>query len=368
MNEYALNKSSPDNLNSFQTSVERISRTDFRECTPERAVEIIEDLLSADSNLNKPHSLLVHQRAKLLTILIGAYTKLNRLNDGWKAVVNLICLKPYSETSQQLLTSMARLMRHRSGGAIVLLISCKPRLHIALATKEKLESILNGEFKIIIVVGQRSAEMLPTQLHDDILAVRANDNYESLPIKITEALQFIYRSFGDGTCCFKIDEDLPILNGNRLKELMSLLRKSNLDYAGFAGNNKENFERTWHFGKCEDPVLSRRAYGKRYPGAFAYGPFYYLSQNAINAFAEETLKFPDEILGHLYEDKFIGDTLREAGVKLSALSPDEWIPAVGSQWWTINRQWDGLTISLLQIKSRLGLNFDYNLIKNELVI
>jgi hypothetical protein len=188
----------------------------------------------------------------------------------------------------------------------------------------------------------------------DFLVVDANDNYESLPEKITKTFEYIYRTFADNTKCFKVDEDLPISNGEQLQELMLALSQSKFDYAGFAGNNKENFERTWHYGKCENTELSRRPYGKRYPGAFAYGPFYFLSSNAVRAFTSETIRFPDEILGHLYEDKFVGDTLREAGITISALEPNEWITAVGKQWWTINRLWNETENKLLNAEINLA--------------
>jgi len=306
-----------------------------------QVVRVITRLFKADQELNQPHSLLVHQRSKLLFELLRAYADLGRSRDCWSTVKELACLQPYADNTEELIEVVAKSTRTQDRTNIILLISCHPRVSIALNTREKLRKILGENFRVLIVLGQREEKMHPPQMLDDLLVVDANDNYESLPEKITKALQYIYSTFGTGTSCFKVDEDLPINDSEQLRRLLKALSESSLDYAGFAGNNKENFERTWHFGKCEDKALSRRPYGKRYPGAFAYGPFYYLSFKALKAFSSETIRFPDEILGHLYEDKFVGDTLRETGITISALAPKEWIAAVGQHWWTINRRWEG---------------------------
>lgn len=341
MNEYAAVENQPENIQTFKNALDALSKTQLDECAPDRTIEIIESLFEADELLNKPHTLLIHQREKLLLALLDAYASIGRVQDCWRVIVRLACLKPYSKEVQQLMGAVARAMRREPSTRLVLLISCKPRLHIAEATKERLQPLLGEKFRILVVLGQRGENMQPTHLEKDHLVVRANDNYESLPSKITEALQFIYHHFGEGTCCFKIDEDLPIANGVQLQRLMNLLCETNLNYSGFAGNNKENCERTWHYGKCEDPVINRKPHSKRFPGVYAYGPFYYLSAKSVAAFAHETLCFPDELQGNLYEDWFVGNTLRMAGIDLSAFSPKEWIDAFGEHWWTVNRYWDG---------------------------
>lgn len=325
----------------FTVALAALINANIGKAPAQTVVEVITRLFRADEQLNQAHSLLVHQRAKLTLELLRAYADLGRTKECWHTVKQLACLQPYSQNIRELIEVVAKSVRTEVATSIVMLISCHPRLSIALKTREKLRKMLGSDFRILIVVGQRESEMHPPHLLEDMLVVDANDNYESLPEKITKAFQYIYTRFGAGTNCFKVDEDLPIQNSSELAHLMTALSKSKLDYAGFAGNNRDNFERTWHFGKCEDTKLSRRPYGKRYPGAFAYGPFYYLSFNSLKAFVSETIRFPDEIVGHIYEDKFVGDTLREAGITISALHPAEWIPAVGQQWWTINRMWSG---------------------------
>lgn len=312
-----------------------------------KVIDVITKLFEADEALNQPHTLLVHQRSKLLFELLGAYAKENENVNCWSTVKKMAVLKPYSPEMPKLIEAVAKSLRTQRSSNLVLLISCHPRVAIAIATRARLQKILGTDFRILIVLGQREAPIHPPILEDDLLVVDANDNYESLPEKITKTFEFIYRTFGENTKCFKVDEDLPIEDGEQLKKLMLSLSQSKFNYAGFAGNNKANFERTWHFGKCENIELSRRPYGKRYPGPFAYGPFYFLSAKSIQAFASETIRFPDEILGHLYEDKFVGDTLREACINISALDPDEWIKAVGTQWWTVNRLWDDCENKLL---------------------
>lgn len=337
--DYATKGAKTEQKAAFAEAVKQLASSSLGTAPSRKVIDVINNLFEADEALNQPHTLLVHQRAKLLFELLGAYANEQENINCWNTVKKMAVLKPYAPEIPDLIEAVAKSTRTQRSTNIVLLISCHPRIAIATATRARLQEILGSNFRILIVLGQREAPFHQPVLHDDLLVVDANDNYESLPAKITKTLEYIYRTFGSKTTCFKVDEDLPIKNGEQLKKLMLSLSQRNFDYAGFAGNNKTNFERTWHYGKCEDTELSRRPYGKRYPGAFAYGPFYFLSSKSIRAFASETIRFPDEILGHLYEDKFIGDTLREAGITISALDPNEWIEAVGRHWWTINRLW-----------------------------
>lgn len=332
----------------FASALAALTELNGEKISPARVVDLINRLFEADDQLNHPHTILVHQRAKLLSILLESYAQLSKIGDCWSTVKKIACLQPYSENIEPLIETVANSLRCEKRTNVVLLISCHPRVSIALTTQKKLKELLGAQFRVIIVLGQRTLDMHPSYLLDDVLVVDSDDNYESLPGKVTKAFQFIYSHFGAGTNCFKVDEDLPINDAGQLKRLMTELSRSRLNYAGFAGNNRENFERTWHFGKCEDKSLSRRPYGKRYPGAFAYGPFYYLSASALKTFCCETIRFPDEIIGHLYEDKFVGDTLREGGYTINALCPEEWVPAVGENWWTVNRLWSGKVNSILQ--------------------
>lgn len=338
--DYAAKEEKAEQKAAFAAAVSALASSRLGTAPSRKVINVITQLFDADEELNQPHTLLVHQRAKLLFELLGAYAKENENTNCWSTVKKMAVLQPYAPEIPNLIDVVAKSLRTQGPSNLVLLISCQPRLAIAMATRKRLQEILGSNFRILIVLGQREAPLHPPILNDELIVVDANDNYESLPEKITKTFEYIYRTFGENTNCFKVDEDLPINNSDQLQKLMLLLTKSNFDYAGFAGNNKANFERTWHYGKCENAELSRRPYGKRYPGAFAYGPFYYLSSKAIRAFAIETIRFPDEIQGHLYEDKFIGDTLREAGITISALESNEWIEAVGTQWWTINRLWN----------------------------
>jgi hypothetical protein len=352
--DYAANGEKTQQKADFAAAVNELASSRLGTASSRKVIDVITKLFEADEALNQPHTLLVHQRSKLLFELLGAYAKEQENSNCWTTVKKMAALKPYAPEIPNLIEVVAKSLRTQGPSNLVVLISCHPRVSIALATRKRLQTILGSNFRILIVVGQREAPLHPPIMDGDFLVVDANDNYESLPEKITKTFEYIYRTFADNTKCFKVDEDLPISNGEQLQELMLALSQSKFDYAGFAGNNKENFERTWHYGKCENTELSRRPYGKRYPGAFAYGPFYFLSSNAVRAFTSETIRFPDEILGHLYEDKFVGDTLREAGITISALEPNEWITAVGKQWWTINRLWNETENKLLNAEINLA--------------
>jgi len=347
--DYAVKGEKAKHRTTLAAAIRELASTRLDTVPARRVIEVITKLFEADEALNQPHTLLVHQRAKLQFELLGAYAKEKQHTNCWSTVKKMATLKPYAPEVPNLIAAVAKSLRTERACNLVLLISCIPRVAIAMATRKRLKEILGAEFRILIVVGQHETPIHPPIMNEEFLIVDANDNYESLPEKITKTFEYVYRTFGEDTTCFKVDEDLPIENGEQLQKLMLSLCQSQFNYAGFAGNNKANFERTWHFGKCENSELNHRPYGKRYPGAFAYGPFYYLSSKSIQAFVSETIRFPDEILGHLYEDKFIGDTLREAGITISALEPSEWIEAVGKQWWTINRFWSEKENKLLDV-------------------
>lgn len=337
--DYAAQGDKTEQKAAFTAAVNELAASNLGTAPSRKVIGVITKLFKADDALNQPHTLLIHQRSKLLFELLSAYAKELETKKCWQIVKKMAVLYPYAKEIPNLIEAVANSMRTQAATNIVLLISCQPRVTIALKTREKMREALGSNFKIIIVLGQRDEKLHRPQLHEDILVVDANDNYESLPSKVSKAFEFIYSNFGASTNCYKIDEDLPIHDSIKFKNLMTELSKSEINYAGFVGNNKEYCERTWHFGKCENLEITRRPLGKKFPGPYAYGPLYYLSSRALKSFVIEAIRFPDEILGHLYEDWYVGETLRETGITVTGLSPTEWTPCIGEHWWTINRFW-----------------------------
>jgi hypothetical protein len=224
-----------------------------------------------------------------------------------------LSLRPYDRSLQAAYESAMQLRRElASPGAIGLVITCEKYFERALRLHAKL-SALNA-FPLRLVVG-RGARV---PAHADLVVVDAPDDYESLPKKVRAA--FVHAFERHGCAVFKIDDDLQITDAARFVDNVRALVQGGAEYAGFEVGSPDH-DRTWHWNKCRDAALNRMPYGKRFRGTWANGPFYYLSATALRAFALATLRFPSEIDGELYEDKFVGDTLRAEGLRLSPLQP-----------------------------------------------
>lgn len=230
------------------------------------------------------------------------------------AIRAALSLHPYDTT---LPARYASSLRRRRGtcraSAIGLIITCEKYFDRALRLHAKLSAL--DAFPLRLVVG-RDARV---PAHVDLLEVDAPDDYESLPRKVREVFVHIHERHGGAV--FKIDDDLQITDAVRFCESVRALLGAEVDYAGFEVGCAAH-DRAWHWGKCRKAALNRTPYGRRFVGPWANGPFYYLSATALHAFALAVLRFPAEIEGELYEDKFVGDTLRAEGIRLSPLGTD----------------------------------------------
>jgi hypothetical protein len=332
--------------NEFKIAAEKFANAARHGLRGAELLKNIEDVLSLDENADRPHTLTGMQRCSMLMHATTAAIDEGKIEKAWSAITQATALAPYQENILAMTAAVAACTRREPSAPIVLIISCHQRVEIALKKKLMLQHALGDDFRILIVVGQTTQLRHRSALDKGLLTVDAPDNYESLPLKIRAAFEFVYRNFKTPSSCFKIDEDIEVHNPNELASLMRLLCKSDADYAGFAGNNKTMQERTWHFGKCQDKKLGRRPYTKRFRGCWAYGGLYYMSTRAVQSFVLESLRFADEVAGEMYEDKYIGDTLRECGIRLSALNPEEWLLALRKDWWTVNRAYSGFVLSL----------------------
>jgi len=351
MKEYSSHIENSAGMTNLEIALNDLSSVNQMHDHPEDVYRKIERIFDADEVLNKPHTLHTHHRIKLLISKIELANQIHQYERCYADARLLLSLAPYDDGFTKLFDLIAKKNRKKQKNIVVLVISCLPRLSIGKQKKERLKKILGENAEVLIVVGQRAESKKPTSLTDDLLVVDAEDTYEALSEKISSAFEYVYKNYQEGTSCFKIDEDLPIRDQEDLREMMIKIKNSGVDYTGFAGNNKFFCERTWHFGKCANKKINRRVFSKRYRGAYAYGPMYYLSSKALRAFVLECVKFPDEMLGHLYEDKFVGDTLLEAGISLLPLDPKEWINAIGEDWWTVNRNWDGKLLQLRKLSN-----------------
>lgn len=87
--------------------------------------------------------------------------------------------------------------------------------------------------------------------NNNIVYLRVPDNYESLPIKVFHAMNFINKNY-PGYSVFKTDDDV-VLDLDKLYNTIN----DNKDeiYFGLSVESKE-YETNYHSGKCESPILN----------------------------------------------------------------------------------------------------------------
>jgi predicted O-linked N-acetylglucosamine transferase (SPINDLY family) len=253
-----------------------------------------------------------------------APARLDDLRAALERARGRLALEPYNGAALSHYDDVRRTLAGSGGAtnaqprALGLLISCRKYFDRALRSAALLDDVVQQVpgFDYRIVVGH-DADVPP---HPRLLRVEAPDNYESLPAKVRDAFVAVFEQVGDGVAVFKIDDDLtvgdPVAFAGQIGEIIA----GGHDYVGVQVG-RETHDRRWHWGKCQDKALNARPYAKRFEGTWANGPFYFLSPRALRAFATAVLRFPGEIDGELYEDKFVGDVLRREGIALTPIEP-----------------------------------------------
>jgi hypothetical protein len=191
---------------------------------------------------------------------------------------------------------------------VVCIISC-------LKNKEKMGAIRNTWVKNLSSLGidhyfvLGDEQISAVQIKNDILYVPVKEVYENLPKKVTALYEYII----DKTkynYVFKIDDDC-FVNTIEFEKIPFW----NHDYLGHeVCTDAKDFIPDWHFGKCHDPEINKTPYDSKYIGSWCGGGFgYFLSQKAMKILKANKNKLNKE----LYEDKAVGDVLRNNGILLS---------------------------------------------------
>jgi glycosyltransferase involved in cell wall biosynthesis len=152
----------------------------------------------------------------------------------------------------------------------------------------------------------------------DILYINAPDTYEALPKKMMRFYEFIYTKT-TFEYVFKVDDDCFV----NLK-LLNKTEYYKYDYLGrVAGGEKKDFDKTWHFGKCDDEILNTTPYWKEHIANWYGGGYgYFLSRKALGILNANS----EEINDDLYEDKAIGDCLFTHGdIKVQEIETYTWM-------------------------------------------
>jgi hypothetical protein len=188
-----------------------------------------------------------------------------------------------------------------------IIISCVKYLDQARSLARSLTPKYFGVKPMIIVGG----DSLTLEVDDaQILQIPVSDVYEALPYKIFETFTLM-AALGARNGLLKIDDDVAIAEQRPLD--ISAVRSSfaDADYMGVSVS-PTYFDRGWHQGKCASAVAP--LHGLPVVGPYAKGALYFLSKRALDALADYHLRFPGYLAGEYYEDKAVGDLLRQLGV------------------------------------------------------
>lgn len=222
-----------------------------------------------------------------------------------------IALAPYREQLVQVYRN--DIVKTPAKASLALIISCKRYEANALRLAAQFDA---AEFPYLIVTGFDTAPID----HPRAIQVNAPDNYESLPRKVTAALHWAYENIESQVGILKVDDDQSLVDAEKLKDAVYLLKQQDA-YAGVPLTDLSH-DRCWHWNKCEDPALNRRAYGKPFYRPWARGGAYYLGSGPLEKFVLATMRFPGLLEGEYYEDKFVGDLMGLENVPLVGLESD----------------------------------------------
>ncbi|QNA88231.1 hypothetical protein G4G28_06455 [Massilia sp. Dwa41.01b] len=222
-----------------------------------------------------------------------------------------IALAPYRD--DLLRVYREAIVKTPAKASLALIISCSRYQETALRLAEQFE---DAQFPYLIVTG---ADTSPID-HPRAVQVNAPDNYEGLPRKVTAALHWVYENVGSQVGILKVDDDQSLVDPQQLKASTFLLKERDA-YAGIPITSLTH-DRCWHWNKCEDPALNRRAYGKPFYRPWARGGAYYLGSGPLEKFVLATMRFPGLLEGEYYEDKFVGDLMALEDIPLVELQSD----------------------------------------------
>ncbi|MEE2959752.1 MAG: hypothetical protein VYA34_03335 [Myxococcota bacterium] len=244
---------------------------------------------------------------------LAAYN-LGQLDESWSEIKLSIQAMPINRYSQRLRDRIQNDYVAKDPPKLFgIVYSCQKYLDRAKIVHEKIRSSITSK----IIVGNPDQQELFVE-DGDITYLKVSDNYESLPLKTTAALEYAFLRYPQ-SACIKIDDDLDIQNPDQLFNSVQQSIESKKHYFGHL-MGEDLHCKSWHFGKCETLKFNRQLYGRPYLGQWCNGPFYTLSREAIEAFNYFNTRYPSYISGELFEDKYVGDVLRNQGIMPTHIS------------------------------------------------
>jgi hypothetical protein len=171
---------------------------------------------------------------------------------------------------------------------ILLIFNCYKYQHKALKQKETWIPLMPSNLLYFHVLGDPN---LTTDyqflLNENILLVKIEDDYNSLPKKVIRAYQAIINTY-DFKYIFKTDDDQQVTNIKIFETIMSLLNKTYEDpgkrihYGGHIVDVKQTYQSQYYRIHAELPqdLLVKAT-------KYCSGRFYFLSQDAIEFLIKE---------------------------------------------------------------------------------
>ena len=201
-------------------------------------------------------------------------------------------------------------LQHMAGkGLVICIYTCAKHQGEQQAIRDTwLKEVIKHNIPYFFVIGKPSSR---SYVDGDILYVDAPDTYEHLPRKSYKIFEYIY-NYTFYSHVLKIDDDCYVNVDNLLQ-----CGFENYDYMGKVAGYEDDLDRNWHEGKTDDPTIGQ--YAGEHKGTWANGASgYFLNRYAMSKILEYSNH--KEIAFELYEDKLIGDILREFKIE-PMLSP-----------------------------------------------
>jgi hypothetical protein len=241
--------------------------------SPSDSNALIEEAMRHERIASAPNLLNSIARSHLRMMKLHNHYRAGETEQALHEAKAAMALSPYDPNTARLYVGLLTAQRTFPATALLLIVSCKKRLESAMSLAARLQSVPNATVRIAV---SRRAQAPASPA---LMPVDAADHYESLPLKVRDALVQVFETYAPGTCVFKMDDDLEIDDFDRFAKGVQRLSRDPHPYVGDAVPDR-NHDRAWHFKKCADAAVDTRPYGKRFLAPFAKGPFYFLSARA----------------------------------------------------------------------------------------
>lgn len=180
---------------------------------------------------------------------------------------------------------------------IILVLTCTKNVHkLDFIRSTYGNDAVNSGYRLLFLVGVPTIKI--PMIDGDCLLVPCEDNYESVPLKLSLGFKYVHNAF-NFKWLYKIDDDC-YLNIRRItNEVMPQLSSNSRFYGGSVHSSSMKMSDTWHFGKCENSFFEKKYKYDVAPVSFAKGGYgYCLHKNTLplifaheDAYKLELLKF-----------------------------------------------------------------------------